>query len=245
MNQNRGIFITGTDTGVGKTIVTAGLALLFRRRGIDLGVMKPIETGCRSRSGLSIGPDANFLMSIAQSKDNPDLVSPYRFKPPLAPMVAAEHEGKTINPHRIVEAYQQLAAHHSFMLVEGIGGLMVPLTHQMTALDLIRLLDLPIVIVADNRLGVINHIFLTVRCAEESGLVIKGIIFNHTQKRNDPSIRTNPKVLASLIKTPVLGEVSYIPGLNKKVDRKNSERLGRAMNHLDKGLHHFGIKLDP
>jgi dethiobiotin synthetase len=245
MNQNRGLFITGTGTGVGKTVVTAGLALLLQKHGIDVGVMKPIETGCRLRSGKRIGRDALYLMSAARSQDHLDLVNPYCFKAPLAPVVSARQEGKTIEPHRIVESYRQLANRHSFMLVEGVGGLLVPLTQQMTALDLIHLLNLPIVIVADNFLGVINHTLLTVRCAEDSGLTIKGIVFNHTHKGRDLSTRTNPPLLASLMKAPILGTVPYIPGLGNKVDRQSLGRLSRALNHLDKGLDHLGIKLDP
>jgi dethiobiotin synthetase len=245
MNQSSGVFITGTGTGVGKTVVTAGLALLLQKHGIDVGVMKPIETGSRLRSGKQIGQDTVFLMSAARSQDQTDLVNPYCFKEPLAPVISAEHEGKTIDPYRIVEAYRQLEDRHSFMLVEGVGGLLVPLTQQMTALELIHLLNLPIIIVADNCLGVINHTLLTVQCAEESGLSIKGIIFNHTQKKRDLSTHTNPHLLASFIKAPVLGTVPYIPGLTNKADRQSLGRLSRALNHLDKGLHHLGIELDP
>lgn len=246
-----GLFITGTDTGVGKTVVTAGLALLLRKRGLDVGVMKPIETGCSSRSGLPdvrrqsgrrIGPDTRFLMAAAKAYDDPDLIAPYRLKAPLAPLIAAERERISIDLHRIADAYHRLAAQHAVMLVEGIGGLMVPIARHATVLDLIRLLKLPILIVAANRLGTLNHTLLTLQCAEQAGMMVRGIVFNQTEQRLDLSARTNLKVLASWVKVPVLGTVPYVNGIS--AERQGLRRLDRALNHLDKGLHHLGIELD-
>lgn len=245
MNQNRGIFITGTDTGVGKSIVTACLALLLRQHGINVGVMKPIETGCRSQSHPRIGSDARLLMAAAQSNDHPKLVNPYCFKSPLAPLVAAEEEDVAVDPHRIVTAYRRLSDRHDFMLVEGVGGLMVPLTQQMTVLNLIHLMNLPILIVAANRIGIINHTLLTIRCAEESGIGIRGVILNHPQRKGDLSTRTNTGVLTSQIKVPVLGTVPYLGKLNLDIGKRGLGRLGSAMNHLNKCIHYLGIELGP
>ena len=240
-SHKTGLFITGTDTGVGKTVVTAGLALLLRKRGLDVGVMKPIETGCPARSSRRIGPDIRFLMAAAEAHDDLDLIAPYRLKAPLAPLVAAEREGIAIDLHRIADAYRRLAAQHAVMLVEGIGGLMVPLTRQATVLDLIRLLKLPILIVAANRLGTLNHTLLTLRSAEQAGMMVRGIVFNQTKQRMDLSAQTNPQVLASWVKVPVLGTVPYVKGIS--VERQGLGRLDRALDHLEKDLHHLGIEL--
>lgn len=240
--MNKGLFITGTDTGVGKTVVTAGLALLLRKRGLDVGVMKPIETGCPSRSGRRIGPDTRFLMAAAEAHDDIDLIAPYRLKAPLAPLVAAQRERITIDLHRIIVAYRRLAERHAVMLVEGIGGLMVPIARHATVLDLIRLLKLPILIVAANRLGTLNHTLLTLQCAEQAGIMVRGIVFNQTKQRMDLSAWTNLTVLASMVKVPVLGTVPYVKGIS--VERQGLRRLDRVLNHLDKGIHHLGIELD-
>jgi dethiobiotin synthetase len=241
--MNQGIFITGTDTGVGKTVVTAGLAFLLRKHGWDVGVMKPIATGCSSRSGRLGSPDARFLMAAAESNDDPDWVVPYCLRAPLAPFAAAEQEGIPIDLQRIGTVYQQLSDKHDILLVEGIGGLEVPVTRKETVADLIRLLNLPILIVAANRLGTLNHLLLTLRWAQQCGIEVRGIVFNHPDRRKDRSAQTNPPILASLVDTPILGTVPYIEGLS--VERLRLDGLGRAFHHLDKNLHHLGIKLQP
>ena len=246
MNKNRGVFITGTDTNVGKTVIAGGLVRLLQKHRIDVGVMKPIETGVRSQTQIRIGQDTRFLVNASGSQDPLDLVNPYSFKALLSPSAAAKIERRSIRLERILKAYEKLAAKHSFMVVEGAGGLMVPLTRGKTILDLVRLLDLPILIVAPNRLGVINHTLLTVHRAEEAGIQIAGILLNHPERKKDLSARSNPGILASLTKIPVLGTIPYISGLrNGSLRRGCLSVLERSMNHIDENLHHLGIKLDP
>jgi dethiobiotin synthetase len=126
----KGLFVTGTDTGIGKTYVACGIAAAWRTRGLDVGVMKPAETGCRARNGVLVPADAQKLLRASRAGDPIDLVNPYRFRLPLAPAVAAAQEGAPIRIAAILKAYRQLRKRHSRMLVEGAGGIMVPLTRR-------------------------------------------------------------------------------------------------------------------
>jgi dethiobiotin synthetase len=206
----KGIFITGTDTGVGKTFVSAGIARALRARGIGVGVMKPAETGCRSRDGKLLPADAMTLMRSAEVSDPLDLINPYRFRAPLAPMVAAQQEGRTIDLRKIKEAFRHLAKKHEFLIVEGAGGIMVPLTSRTSYLDLVAELRLPVLIIARPGLGTINHTLLTIMALAARRVPIAGTVFNHsTERRQGPAERTNPTVIEYLSGMPVLGQVHY------------------------------------
>lgn len=209
-----GIFITGTDTDVGKTVVSAGLALVLRDRGIKVGVMKPVATGCYGLEERLISQDAAFLMEAAQN-DHVPLASPSRFRNPLSPNVAAMLEKKEVNIPRILKSYEQLQKHYDFLIVEGIGGLMVPLKKDYYVANLIRDMGLPIVIVSYAGLGAINHTLLTIDAAVIRGLELRGIIFNRVSVTNYSLAElTNPKVIHDLSGVPVLGSLPDIPGLN-------------------------------
>lgn len=171
-----GCFVTGTDTGVGKTLITAALALCLKQRGLRVGVMKPIETGQLDGSGVS---DAERLRAIVEAPDPVEIVTPYRFSAPLAPLAAARLAGSTIDMDRIVAAYETLAAGHPMVVVEGIGGVMVPISPQVTVRDLIARLGLPAVVVGRASLGGVNHALLTVEALRERGVVTLGIVLNH------------------------------------------------------------------
>ena len=206
----KGIFITGTDTGVGKTFVASGIACALRARGIDVGVMKPFETGCRSRDGKLIPADAMTLMRSAEAADPLDLVNPYRFRAPLAPMVAAQQEGRTIETRKVKKAFRALTKMHEFLIVEGAGGIMVPLTSRTSYLDLAAELRLPVLIIARPGLGTINHTLLTIMALRARRVPIAGTVFNHsTDGRQGPAERTNPAVIEHLSGVPVLGQVRY------------------------------------
>jgi dethiobiotin synthetase len=206
----RGIFITGTDTGVGKTFVAAGVARALLAQGIGVGVMKPAETGCRSRHGKLIPVDAMTLMRSADTTDPLDLVNPYRFRAPLAPMVAAQREGRTIELRKIREAFRLLTKRHEFLIVEGAGGIMVPLTSRTSYLDLAAELRLLVLIIARPSLGTINHTLLTITALRAKRVHIAGTVFNHsTDGRQGPAERTNPSIIERLSGVPVLGIVRY------------------------------------
>jgi dethiobiotin synthetase len=212
--MSNGLFITGTDTGVGKTMVTAGLAMLLRSRHKPVGVMKPIQTGCRMVDGKLFPEDAANLQEASKTNDPLDLVAPYRFNSPLAPFVAGRIERKKITFSKILRAYRQLKQRRTFMLVEGIGGILVPITKKARVLDLIQLLDLPLLIVARSGLGTLNHTLLTAHRAKEAGITIAGIVLNTSQpQKQGLAEKTNPGILAELTGLPVFGPISYIKGL--------------------------------
>jgi dethiobiotin synthetase len=222
--MNKGIFITGTDTGVGKTYVAAGLATALRLQGVNVGVMKPAETGCAVRKGRLIPSDALKLMRAAEVSDPLSLVNPCRFRKPLAPSVAAEMERKKIDPERILIAYRELSQRHEFMIVEGAGGIMVPLSGAYLYLDLAAEMKSPVVIVARPSLGTINHTLLTISALKERGLAIAGIVINYSDSRKPGlSETTSPAVIESLSEVRILGTVTY--GMRDFDDIARSVRL--------------------
>ena len=204
------MFITGTDTNVGKTYVAAGIADALLCRGVDVGVMKPAETGCSMRAGRLIPKDALRLMKAAKVQDSISLVNPYRFRKPLAPSVAAEREGKRINPARIGGAFKTLAKRHDFMIVEGAGGIMVPLTGSYTYLDLAEALGLQVLIIARPGLGTINHTLLTIAALRQRRITIAGIVINYTEdSKHGLAEKTNPLEIEKLSGVRIVGIVSY------------------------------------
>ena len=161
--RQRGLMITGTDTGVGKTFVACGIAGALRRRGLSVAPFKPAETGCAfdERSRALIPADAEMLQQATATQAPLETICPYRFRLPVAPWVAAEQEGVTIDPARLEQCYRELAASHDSVLVETAGGILVPLAENFHYADLARQLSLPVLVVAASRLGVINHTLLT------------------------------------------------------------------------------------
>ncbi len=206
--MKKGIFITGTDTGVGKTFLTLVLAKLLKNQGFDVGVMKPLECA---------GRDAEFLKKKLKLEDPLDLISPYRLKYPLAPQVAFKLEKKKFNKEKIIAAFNELTARHDIVIVEGCGGLFVPIAENYFLSDLILDLDIPAIVVARSGLGSINHSLLTIKQAKALGIKILGLVLNKTSKQK-PTLaeRTNPKVLKNLAGVTLLGCLPYISRTNEK-----------------------------
>jgi dethiobiotin synthetase len=206
----KGVFITGTDTGVGKTYVAAGIAVALKQRGVNIGVMKPAETGCGMRAGRLVPRDALRLMKAAHVRDPLSLVNPCRFRKPLAPSVAAELERKKIDPKKIIKAYHALSKRHDFMIVEGAGGIMVPLTRRYLYLDLAYELGLPVIVVARPGLGTINHTLLTLSALKERGITISGIVINYARNRKPgPAEKTSPAMIEKISGVPIAGIIPY------------------------------------
>jgi dethiobiotin synthetase len=204
MRVNRGVFITGTDTGVGKTVVAATLARLLRIRGLNVGVMKPVTSGCREENGRLISDDALLLCQAAGVVCCDD-VTPYLLREPVAPAEAAKLDGVRIDYSRIRESFDKLATRHDFMIVEGAGGLMVPLAGGMLVADLVRQLELPLLVVARPNLGTINHTVLTCFTAQQMELKVAGVIINNFPLAPDLSEQSAPHHIGSLCGAPVLG----------------------------------------
>jgi dethiobiotin synthetase len=210
LRKKPGIFITGTDTDVGKTVVSAGLAMALKARGIKVGVMKPVATGCVGVEKRLISYDAAFLMEAAENEYT-GLLSPSRFRHPLSPNVAASLERKEVDIDSLRDAYEELQKHYDFIIVEGVGGLMVPLKNDYFVANLVREFDLPVVVVSKCGLGTINHTLLTIDSAIVRGFDVKGIIFNRMPTTNiSMAEMTNPKVIHELTGVPVLGTLPEI-----------------------------------
>jgi len=202
--MQRNLFITGTDTAVGKTHVTAALLTELRRRGVRAAAFKPIACGKGGRH------DAEIYAAIMDHEQPLDAINPVYLRRPLAPSVAAKIERKRIDLRKILRTYQQLAVSYDVVLVEGAGGLLVPIRDNYFVADLAKSLKLPVIIVARLGLGTINHTLLTVRQAHAHGLKIAGLVLNDTVgDRHGLAEKTNIRVLPKLCKVPLLGVVPH------------------------------------
>ncbi|MDF9408079.1 MAG: ATP-dependent dethiobiotin synthetase BioD 1 [Pelotomaculum sp. PtaB.Bin013] len=211
----KGLFITGTDTGVGKTVITGGLAGVFRKNGVKAAAFKPVQTGgIESGEGL-LSEDALFYQAAAGLPYSRDM-NPYCFRMPLSPNIAARVSEQIIDPAYLVDKYHNLTCENDFVLVEGAGGLCVPLVdYGFTMADLAHLLGTPLLVVARPGLGTINHTVLTVRYALWSGLEVKGIIINgYREEQATLAERTNPEVIEGMTGVPILGIVPYLPEMS-------------------------------
>ncbi len=206
--MRRGVFITGTDTGVGKTLFAAALACFLRQRGLTVGVMKPVETGVADPDTL--GADGMLLQWASESPADPELISPYRFAPPLAPAVAAEQAGVRLDPGALLAAGATLAESCDFLIVEGAGGLMVPLSGGVLMADLARQLGYPLLTVCRPGLGTINHTLLTLFAARTMELPLAGFVINGMPAHPDAAEASAPHTLASLASADLLGVLSRI-----------------------------------
>ncbi len=224
--MGRGIFVTGTDTGVGKTVVTAALAATLHARGLRVGVMKPVESGCPQGDNGLQPLDALFLRAASGCDAALALVNPYTLAHPLAPALAAELEGVHIDIDHIRECYRHLSAAHDIVLVEGAGGLLAPFAGERTMRDLAVELNLPVLLVAGNCLGVINHTGLTVEAIRQRGLPLVGVILNHISPDADEAVRTNAESIRRWGGAPLLGELPYVPEREYEQLSSFGEQLG-------------------
>jgi len=192
-----GIFITGTDTGVGKTHVGARIIRMLRERGIHVAPRKPVESGCKLVNGELVPADGTALMDAA-SQDHLNQVTPYRFEAALAPPVAASLEGQDIRLKQLVEACH--SSPNEFLVVEGAGGFFSPVASDGLNAELAVALDLPILLVVADRLGCINHCLLTIEAIENRGLSIAGIILNQIDTDVTPG---NLEEISSRVSCPV------------------------------------------
>lgn len=210
--KSPGLFITGTDTDVGKTVVSCAIAAAWRRQeGGKLGVCKPLASGCRKeREGL-VNTDAEALAHFADCRLPLDVINPIRYAPPVAPAVAAEQAGLPPDWEGLARALGVLDAASDALLIEGAGGLMVPLDParpEWNMVDLIRVIGYPTLIVTRSTLGTLNHTAMTVRLLRDARLPIAGIVMNGYEGddalANDPSIATNRRWIEKMNGCPVL-----------------------------------------
>jgi dethiobiotin synthetase len=229
MSMTRGIFITGTDTGVGKTVVAAALALQMKRQGLAVGVMKPVESGV-SKSGLARS-DAARLQSIAESDDALGAICPFQFELPVAPLAAAQAERRHIDVGTIRKIYRLLRDRYEYMVIEGVGGVHVPLAGKTELIDLIAQLKLPVVVVGRAGLGGINHALLTIESLRRRRISIAALMLNETRpsrsKLDRLQERTTVDILRRRAGVPVLGPLPYRSELAKQF-RRSVTRLAQS-----------------
>jgi dethiobiotin synthetase len=215
------VFIAGTDTGVGKTALAAGLLCYLRRSGIDAAPMKPAQTGTIALEGRLTSPDLIFCLDAAGIKPTPEelqLMNPYCFELACSPHLAAKIAGCAIDMERIVASFRQLSEKHECVIVEGSGGVLVPINESHTMLDLIVSLILPVIVVARSGLGTINHTLLTLKELKSNNVEVLGVILNETQPNQPDFIaRDNAETIRRLGDTEILGSISPMaaePGAN-------------------------------
>jgi dethiobiotin synthetase len=204
MYMAEGVFVTGTDTGVGKTYVSVIALKQLRSAGVDVGAMKPVETGCAELEGKLVPADALTLAEASGAGDDVRLVAPSRYRTAVAPLVAARLESRPVDLLGILEAFAELSLSRSFVLVEGAGGALVPLTESYSMLDLAEELALPVLVVAASRLGAINHSLLTLEACRARGMEIAGLVLNRMTPDADGAQRTNAESLRGLVREPVV-----------------------------------------
>jgi dethiobiotin synthetase len=233
-----GLFITGTDTGVGKTVVAGAIADWFRRQHRRVGVLKPVATGCVHRREGLVSEDAEFLAHCADARFPLDVICPQRYAEPLAPTVAAERAKQALDWEAVQRSMRTIEAGSDVLVVEGVGGVMVPLDGSHTVLDLIRWLRLPVVVVARPDLGTINHTLLTLAALRSAGATIAGVVVNrYPADTPDAAQETNPRVIEKWGKAPLLCVTpnepvnsAHVPaGVAAAVETVDWERFLRAV----------------
>ena len=211
--MKKSIFITGTDTGVGKTIVTGVLGVLFQEKGFNVGVMKPVQCG---------GHDAQWLKDQLNLSDSLSTINPFLAKEPLSPHLAFQRERRRINSETILRDYFRLRENHDILLIEGAGGLLVPLAKNYFVADLIKEMRAEVIVVSRLELGTINHTLLTIEHARAKGLKVLGVIFSETKNksRGIPE-KTNPGAIKEFGKVPIFGIVPYLSRFDRRSIVKN------------------------
>ncbi|MEW6571816.1 MAG: dethiobiotin synthase [Nitrospirota bacterium] len=226
--MEKGFFVTGTDTGVGKTIIAAALISILRRLSLKVCGMKPIETGCIRDKNTLVPSDGTFLRTFADMSEDIEFVTPCCFENPLAPFAASQIEGRQVDFEKIWQAYTSLKTNCDVVVIEGIGGLLVPITNDYYVLDLAKNFGLPVIITAKPGLGTLNHTMLTVRYGLKEGLVMAGVIINYSYPpENTPAEDTNARIIRRICPIPLIGTFPHLD----KIDRGLIEEA--ALQQLD------------
>ena len=214
--MSHGVFVTGTDTGVGKTLVACALLHALRARGLDVAPMKPVAAGAILRDGAWANEDTLALARAAGTgAPAAGAITPVLLREAMAPHIAAAREGRDIALASLVEAHRRLAAQSDFTVVEGVGGFLVPLGPALDARELAAALGLPVVLVVGLRLGCLNHALLTAECIERAGLRLAGWVANAI----DPAMEAadeNVATLAGRLRAPLIGRLPFSPGADAR-----------------------------
>ena len=206
------IFVTSTDTDVGKTYVCAGLAYSLKKLGIDVGIMKPFACGVKQKIGFSSN-DLTILTNAAMVDDAEDIINPFFFPIPASPYTAAKNLGVKIDVEHVMECFRKLDEIHDIMLVEGIGGIMTPILKDYAIIDLIKDLMANTIIVTSSKIGTINHTILTCKMCKNMNIPVKGLIINNFESTGY-SIPELERDLSTLTGLPILCSLPHMEKFN-------------------------------
>ena len=230
----RGLFITGTDTGVGKTVVAAGVLRRLRAAGLDAVPMKPVQTGAAAGPDGPRAPDLDFCLraaGLSAGADEYARMCPYLYEPACSPHLAGRLAGRDVRIDHIVTAAEALAADHDAVVVEGAGGVLVPIDERRTLLDLMGELALPVLLVARGGLGTINHTLLSLRAIRSAGLTVAGVVINDAGPCEDDFIRRdNARAIEQFGEVEVLGDIPFAPEMG--ADEPAAAAWERLDGHL-------------
>lgn len=210
----KALFVTGTDTGVGKTAITAGLAGSMHKMGIDVGVMKPIACGIPKQVGFK-SSDASILADAAKTKDSEDLINPVFMQMPASPYDASKLLSQTIDMQMILERFAKLLSMHDVLLVEGIGGLMTPISRNLFVADMIKTMAIETIIVTRATLGTLNHTVMTCNICKSYDIKVKGLVINNFDEKGTPAEKNAPVTLCEITGLNILGVVPFIKDYNE------------------------------
>lgn len=211
----KGLFITGTDTGVGKTLIAGAIAQLLAGSGKKVGVFKPIASGCRkTREGL-ISEDTEFLAYCADSSFPLSVINPVTFETPAAPLLCEQIESRRVDFEQIASTYKYICENSDVVIVEGIGGVRVPISKETDVLDLAREFGLNVIVVARPDLGTINHTLLTIDAVCDAGLTLAGIVINgYDESKAGPAERTGAQIISQCRNVKTLAIVPHDAAVN-------------------------------
>jgi dethiobiotin synthetase len=208
--KHKGLFITGTDTGVGKTLIAGAIAKILSQKDKRVGVFKPVATGCKKTQHGLVSDDAEFLKRCTNTELGLEIINPVKFEKPAAPFSCEKAENRKVDFVKIAIAYSQICSKTDYVIVEGIGGIRVPITKDVDVLGLAKAFNLPVVIVARPRLGTINHTLLTIDAVRNAGLTLAGtVISGYDKMKADFAEQTSPACIAQVGKTQILAVVPY------------------------------------
>ena len=205
-----GLFITATDTEVGKTLVAGAICNILADDGVSVAPFKPVATGCKKIKGELVSTDAQFLKKYSGTDLPLEIINPIRYEVPAAPVVSGRAEGRPVDLKEIVEPYKQICETHNFVVVEGIGGVRVPIADGVDTLGLAKEFDLPVIIVARANLGTINHTLLTIDAVKNEGLELAGVIISGlSQKTKSIAEKTAADIIIEYGGTDVMAVIPY------------------------------------
>lgn len=206
----KAVFVTGTDTGVGKTLVAGLLARYLREHGCRAITQKWVQTGIRDDPS-DIATHLSLMGAEPEAiQEYEEDVTPYAFDLAASPHLAAAHENTRIDPRRIIASFRKLSEAFDAVVVEGAGGIMVPLNDKTLLVDVVTALALPVVVVAANKLGAINHTLLTVEALQTRNIEVLGIVFNTLDRQQDETVlRDNPEIVKTFARVPILGQLPW------------------------------------